>query len=129
MSDTSDDMEIGAALYDTHLEKNNNRRKKMASKFKRVGVGSVLKSKTKGEPDYIVLKGMAFDALKNAMAKADKEKGLSLKLESKQFKLDTIAKLIDDGKIDEEYGEKLLDNAEKMPDFVRFEIVLLNKED
>lgn len=86
-------------------------------KYTRTTFGSVLKSKTAGEPDYIKVKSAV--TLKE---------GQVLRLESKKFKLDSLEKAVTAGKISEEMATKRRESIEKMPEFVRFEIVLLETE-
>lgn len=84
---------------------------------KREKVGSILKSKNQGEPDYIqISKDIAL------------KKGDYLSLESKSSKIKGIKAGLESGKLSEEFGNKLLEEAEKIPEFVRFEIIKVNKE-
>ena len=85
---------------------------------KRINVGAVFKGKD-GKPDYIKIS-------EDLVLK----KGDFLNLESKQSKIEGITKAIENGKLSEEVGNKLLENVEKTkwvekdrPDtFIRFEI-------
>ena len=83
---------------------------------KRIKIGSILKSKDTTQPDYI---------------KIDQDitlkKGESLSLESKKSKLASLEKNVENGKLSGDLADKIRDQIEKMPDFVRFEIVKLIK--
>ena len=56
------------------------------------------------------------------------KKGDYLSLESKSSKIKGIKAGLESGKLSEEFGNKLLEEAEKIPEFVRFEIIKVNKE-
>lgn len=84
---------------------------------KRIKVGSVLKSKEAGQMDYIKID-----------ADVILKKGDTLRLESKKSKIEGLKKAIDAGKLSGEVADKLLEQAEKMPEFVRFEIIKLNND-
>lgn len=85
--------------------------------YQRIKVGSVLKSKTEGESDYI---------------KIDTEivlkKGDTLSLESKKSKLASLEKNVENGKLSGEVADKIREGIEKMPNFVRFEIIKVNRD-
>lgn len=83
----------------------------MAERFYYRGIGSVVKSKVAGEADYIKIN-----------EDITLKKGDTLKLESRAQQLKIIPELVAAGKISEENGEKMIARAEKIPDFVRFEI-------
>lgn len=85
----------------------------MASK-KRVVVGSVVKSKEAGQPDYVKIN-----------QDVTLKKGQTLRLESKKQQIDSAKAAIANGKLSGELGEKILERLEKIPEFVRFEIVSL----
>jgi len=96
------------------------------AKSKRTVVGSVCKSKDAGKPDYLVLRGQTSDALAKALLSADKSKGLTLKLESKKFQLESLDAAVASGKLSGDLAQKIkADRIEKIPDWVRFEIVLV----
>jgi hypothetical protein len=96
------------------------------AKSKRTVVGSVCKSKDAGKPDYLVLRGQTADALAKALLSADKSKGLSLKLESKKFQLESLDQAVATGKLSGDLAQKIkADRIEKIPEWVRFEIVLV----
>lgn len=85
--------------------------------WKKTIVGSVLKSKTEGEPDYIKIN-------EDIVLK----KGDTLSLESKKSQLTSIDKAVENGKMSEETADKIRANVEKMPIFIRFNIVKLTKD-
>jgi len=80
---------------------------------KKIKVGSVLKSKTPGEPDYIKFsEDVSFSA------------GTTLSLVSKKSKLEQLDRLEKAGTIDEATAADRREKTEKFfPDFVRFEIM------
>lgn len=84
---------------------------------KREVIGSIMKSQKQGESDYIKLS-------KDIILK----KGDTLSLESKASKIKFIKDGMESGKLSEEFGNKLLEEAEAIPDFVRFRIIKVNKE-
>jgi len=86
-------------------------------KYTRTQVGSVLKSKNPGEPDYIKVK-----------TAVTLKEGQVLRLESQKFKLESLQKAVDAGKISEDVAAKRRESIEKMPGFVRFYIVMLETE-
>lgn len=99
----------------------------MAGKYSRKTVGSVFKSKEAGDPDYIKLRGDTGEDLIKALASMDRTKGLSLRLESKKFQLESLDEAVAAGKLPAETGDKVRERINKIPDYVRFEIVLLTK--
>lgn len=82
------------------------------AKSKRSVVGSVCKSKDSGKPDYIKVR----DDL-------SLRKGQILRLESKKYQLESLQGAVSAGKLSSELGEKIRERIEKIPDWVRFEIV------
>ena len=84
------------------------------AKSKRSVVGSVCKSKDAGKPDYIKIR----DDLRL-------RKGQILRLESKKFQLDSLQGAVSEGKLSGDLAEKIKERIEKIPDWVRFEIVAL----
>lgn len=102
------------------------------AKWKRNTVGSVLKSKPDKDgnigSDYVKLRGDMKDVLLNAVAKMDDQKGLILNLESKKSKLEGLEEAVRNGKLSGDNAEKARERINKMPDFVRFEMVLVEKE-
>lgn len=85
--------------------------------YKRTQVGSVLKSKDTSQPDYIKIN-----------ADVTLKKGDILNLESKKSKLASLDKNIENGKLSGDLADKIREGIEKMPDFVRFEIVRVTKD-
>lgn len=84
--------------------------------YSRKRIGQILKSKNPGEIDYI---------------KIDEDitlkKGDFLSLENKASQLASIQKGIESGKLSEDLAAKLTEQAEKIPDFVRFHVVKVTK--
>ncbi len=76
-------------------------------------IGSVVKSKEAGSQDYIKLK----------------ETGEYLQLESKAYQLQKLEESLLNGKITPEYAATKRESINKIPDFVRFEIVKYNKSE
>ena len=88
------------------------------AKLKRKTVGSILKNKDKSKGDYIKI------GQNDVVLKA----GSVLMLESKASQLKSLEAAIESGKLSGELADKLKARAEKIPDFVRFEIVQLTEE-
>jgi len=85
--------------------------------YKRTIVGSVLKSKNEGETDYIKInEDVSF------------KKGDTLSLESKKSQLASLEKNVENGKLSGDLADKIRSNIEKMPDFIRFNIVKVTKD-
>lgn len=82
------------------------------AKSKRSVVGSVCKSKDAGKPDYIKVRD-----------DMTLRKGQILRLESKKYQLESLQGAVAAGKLSNELGEKIRERIEKIPDWVRFEIV------
>lgn len=87
------------------------------AKFKRLTVGSVVKGRD-GKPDYIQ---MSQDVVL--------KKGEYLNLESKSSQMRSVESAIKDGKLSQEVGESILEKLGKIPDFVRFQIIKVEKQD
>lgn len=87
------------------------------AKTKRVSVGSVLKGK-EGAPDYIKIR-----------TSVTLKEGQVLNLQSAKQQREGVEKALKDGKMSEELAKKILERIDKIPDFVRFEVVLLTNED
>jgi len=78
-------------------------------------VGSIKKSKT-GGADYVDIRD-------------DLKKG-TYNLRNKKQAIDSIQAALEAGKLSEEYAEKLLADTEKLyPDFVRFNIIKIEKKE
>lgn len=84
---------------------------------KRITIGSVYKGKPSedGRPssDYIKIS-----------TDVELKKGMSLQLKSKAQQLQDLEDGLEAGRLSEETGEKIRARIDKIPDFVRFEIVL-----
>jgi hypothetical protein len=98
------------------------------AKYSRKKVGQILKSKDSSKPDYIKFDPYTKESLLAAVAGMDSEKGLLLSLESKASKLASIAAAEESGKLSTENAAKAREYAEKIPSFVRFEIVLVEEK-
>lgn len=85
--------------------------------FKRTKIGSVLKSKDPTQTDYIKID-----------ADISLKKGDTLSLESKKSKMASLEKNIENGKLSGELADKIREGIEKMPEFVRFEIIKVSKD-
>jgi hypothetical protein len=88
------------------------------AKSKRTVVGSVCKSKDAGKPDYIKVRD-------DVVLK----KGQVLRLESKKFQLESLQGAVSSGKVSSELSEKIKDRIEKIPEWVRFEIIALEAQE
>lgn len=97
------------------------------AKYSRVNAGSVVRSKVKGDMDYIKINPKAKDDLIEALNNMDPDKGLYLNLESKESQLTGIELAVENGKLSEENAAKARERVEAIPDFVRFQIVLVTK--
>lgn len=84
----------------------------MAGKYRRNVIGSIVKNKEAGKPDYVTV------AQDYALKKGD-----YLNLESKKSQLEGIEKAMAEGKIPAEAGAAAKERINKIPDFVRFQIV------
>lgn len=89
----------------------------MSQKPKRRVIGSVVKSKEANKPDYIKIR-----------EKVTLEEGQCLSLESQKFQLERLQTALSAGKISEEMADKVKERLEKMPNWVRFDIVLVEKQ-
>jgi len=97
------------------------------AKYSRKTVGSVCKNKDTAKPDYITLRGGTAEVLAKALMKLDKDNNLNLNLESKKFQLESLEQAVSAGKLSGENAEKARERINKIPDWVRFEIVLVEK--
>jgi hypothetical protein len=84
-------------------------------------VGTIYVSKNKGQSDYLQFK------LPEGVNSITFNNGDKVQVETKQFKINSIKQGMAEGRLDAETGNKMLDQAGKMPDFVRAELVLLKK--
>jgi len=100
---------------------------------KRVKVGSVNKSKVvdektgKPRPDYIQISPFEVKVLKGILAKLGPEEKLYINLESKASQMASLDAAVEAGKLDATYAEKQKGYVEKIPDFIRFELIVLDK--
>lgn len=85
------------------------------AKTKRQTIGSVYKGKD-GRPDYI-----------KVSRDVSLKKGTYLNLESKAAQLASIESALDEGRVSEETANKVRERLESIPDYVRFEIVQVEK--
>lgn len=90
------------------------------AKFKRRTIGSVVKARDGGS-DYIQIRK---DLTEPVVLKA----GQSLRLESAEAQSLGVTKALQEGKLSEENARKALERIQKIPVFVRFEIVELTQE-
>ena len=98
------------------------------AKFKKTVIGSVLKSQN-GGLDYVKIRPTVRgeDGKVVVLEDITLKSGTTLSLENKASKIQSAKKALEEGKLSEETVEKIIAQAEQMPDFVRFEIVLLEK--
>jgi len=87
------------------------------AKWKRRTIGSVVKSKEAGEPDYIKI---GDDVVL--------KKGDTLRLESKAAQLRNLEEGVQAGRLGEETASKIRERLDRFPEWVRFEIVQLTKQ-
>lgn len=88
------------------------------AKFKRTIVGSVLRAKDEGSTPYIKI-----------LEDVRLAKGSTLRLENKKSQLESLNKAVENGKMGAELAAKITENINKIPDFVLFQIVQLEKND
>lgn len=86
------------------------------AKYNRKVIGSVCKSKDKDKPAYIKIR----DDI--ALSKDQ-----VLRLESKKFQLDSLDAAVAAGKLNGEMVESIKEKVNRIPDWVMFEIVSLEK--
>lgn len=96
---------------------------------KRTVVGTILKSKTDGDLDYIKLSGYTKDKLIAALSKTSSTGGLTLQLENAQSLRKKAEYLLTNEKISSVAAEGMKERADKIPSFVRFELVLRSDEE
>lgn len=92
------------------------------AKYTRKSVGSILKSKEASRSNYLKIN-------LQDKGKITLKHGDVLEVKSKKFKLEEIERLRAEGRIEESKLEKMQEYAEKMPDFVLAEVVLVTKEE
>lgn len=98
-------------------------------KWTKLNLGSVVKGKEKGDSDYIKFNGRSKKLLMELFSGMDEQKGLILNLESKTAQLASLQEAVSAGKLSEENGAKARERVEKIPDFVRFEVSYLKKNE
>jgi hypothetical protein len=99
------------------------------AKWKRYSVGSICKSQDAAKPDYLKLRGgETAKKLASVLANANDKKGVTLALESKKQQLASLERNVEAGKINGDFAETVRSRIEKIPDYVRFEVVLIEKE-
>ena len=94
---------------------------------KQIKVGSVIKAKEKGKPDYIQISAYQVGELKKVLATLGDKDTLYINLESKASQLASLDAAEESGKLSADYVEKQRGFVEKIPDFVRFELITILK--
>lgn len=87
------------------------------NKVKRFTIGSVVKNKDTSKGDYIKISN-----------DVTLKKGDILRLETKKEQLANIANAVKKGKLSDEVAAKLTEQANRTPDFVRFNVYQLKEE-
>jgi len=87
------------------------------AKWKRLVVGSIVKGKD-GKADYLKVS-------KDIVLK----QGDYLNLESKAAQLKNLEEAVANGKLQEEVADKVRETVNSIPDFVRFQVVRLEKQE
>lgn len=95
---------------------------------KRIKVGSVNKPKEKGKPDYIQISPYQVNELKKVLATLGKDDTLYINLESKAAQMASLDAAEESGKLSADYVEKQRGFVEKIPEFVRFELITVLKD-
>lgn len=90
----------------------------MMAKWSRKIVGSIVKDKDPTKPDYVKIN-------EDIVLK----KGQCLNLESKKSQIASIGEAVKAGRMTSETAAAILENVNKMPEFVRFNIVRITKEE
>ena len=91
------------------------------AKYKRLNVGSIIKSNDPLKPNYI-----KFNLRTNGGVLTIKD-GQTLSAESKAYQLKSLEGAVSAGKVSEELAVIIRERIEKIPDFVLAELVLLEK--
>lgn len=86
------------------------------AKLRREKVGQVMKSKDNSKPDYIKFE-------RDVAIKA----GDIVRLETKKFQLESLQSAVAAGKLSGEQAEKAKERIERIPDFVRGELIVLRE--
>lgn len=87
------------------------------AKYKRTNVGSVVKGKD-GKPDYIKIS-------RDVVLK----QGDYLNLESKALQTKNVEDAVASGRMSAETAESIMSKVNEIPEFVRFQIVKIEKQD
>lgn len=93
--------------------------------YKRLNVGSVVKGKD-GKMDYIKLNPNAVKDFVEVLQNTDPNK-LFLNLESVESQLENLDNAVENGKLSPEKAAEARKRIEATPEFVRFQIVLVQK--
>lgn len=89
-------------------------------KYARSNIGSICKSKDPTKSDYIqIRKDLKEPLVLNA--------GDYVQVETKAFQLASLERAVAAGKVSEEVAVKQRERIEKIPDFVRAELIVVNK--
>jgi hypothetical protein len=89
-------------------------------KYARNNIGSIVKSKDPNKSDYIQIRKDLKEALVlNA--------GDFISVETKAFQLASLERAVASGKLSEEQAAPARERINKIPDFVRAELVVINK--
>lgn len=86
--------------------------------MKRIKLGSIVKSKDPNKSDYIQID-------KKLASPVTLQAGQYLQVETKAFQLASLERAVEANKISPENAEKARERIEKIPDFVRAEVILL----
>jgi len=98
------------------------------AKLKRLTIGSICKPQDETKSVYIKLRGDTIDDFIEILKKANKKDGMYLNLESQKDQLASLDTAVKNGKLTEEIATKIRTRVEKIPAFVRYEIVALSGE-
>lgn len=99
------------------------------AKKKYVTVGSVLNPRegsTSTRP-YVRLNGYTAQDLIAALSKVEKNKGVSLSLQTRDEQIANIQKAAANGKLSEDLATKMISNLEKYKESVKYDLVLVTE--
>jgi hypothetical protein len=88
-------------------------------KYVRNNIGSIVKSRDPLKSDYIQIR-------KDLKAPLVLNAGDYIQVETKAFQLASLERAVQEGKLPEEHAAKARERIEKIPDFVRAELVVIN---
>lgn len=91
------------------------------AKYKRVNIGSIVKSKDPKKSNYLKLN---LGKLGGSVTLKD---GQYLQVESKKFQLDSLKDAVEAGRMSEETAADIRERVEKIPDFVLSEVILVEE--